>query len=484
MPPPERSTTACPDENALIGLVATGSRDVESHVAGCAECRRLLVAFASDRSPSGWSTGPAATASAGDALERIARLQALRADLLPAGSTLGRYVIENLAGEGGMGVVYVAHDPELDRQVALKVLHPSHRDDGDDAVKHKRLLREARALAKLAHPNVVAVYDVGVCDDRVFVAMEFVHGSTLTQWTRSQKRTPREVLEVFAQAGRGLAAAHEAGLVHRDFKPDNVLLGNDGRVRVTDFGLAFQSWAEAGDAPPSRLLGAGSPVSDVRTTRTGALLGTPAYMAPEQLLGKAADARSDQFSFCVALYEALFDARPFADSETPTSADGAQLGKPLKMRHARSVSGAVRRALKRGLERVPKNRFPTMDALLLALHPASPRPLAYGAGALAGALGVVWALSQSPPVAQTSAPSTPAAVAAEAPLPPPAISAATAPAADPAPPKASNRVEFSASSSAPRVTPRKKKEEPAAPTASTQSSTQKEESRDLFDRFD
>jgi serine/threonine protein kinase len=201
-------------------------------------------------------------------------------------------------GAGGMGVVYAAYDPELDRRVALKLLRPDR--FGSDADR-LRLLREAQALARLADPHVVSVYDTGTFGDRVFVAVELVEGETLRQWLgglRAAPRSWREVLARFLPAGRGLAAAHAAGLVHRDFKPENVLLGRDGRVRVADFGLA-----EAAPEPGGKLA--------ALPAEWGLVLGTPAYMAPEQLRGIAVDARSDQFSFCVALFEALY-GRPSA----------------------------------------------------------------------------------------------------------------------------------------------------------------------------
>ncbi len=170
------------------------------------------------------------------------------AEALGRGVAVGRYVVLDRIGAGGMGVVYAAYDPELDRRVALKLLRPDR--FGGDAGR-LRLLREAQALARLTHPNVVAVYDVGTFGDRVFVAMELVEGETLRQWLRAEPRSPRpwrEVLERFLPAGRGLAAAHAAGLVHRDFKPENVLLGRDGRARVVDFGLA-KALADAAEEP-------------------------------------------------------------------------------------------------------------------------------------------------------------------------------------------------------------------------------------------
>ncbi|HTM19495.1 MAG TPA: serine/threonine-protein kinase, partial [Kofleriaceae bacterium] len=201
---------------------------------------------------------------------------------LAAGSKVGRYVVLELIGGGGMGMIYKAYDPQLDRAVALKLMRPAAAESDPDA--SNRVLREAQSLAKLQHPNIVAVHDAGLFGDQVFAAMEYVAGDTVSRWLKVEPRSAEEIVDVFRAAGRGLAAAHAAGLVHRDFKPDNVIVGTDGRVRVLDFGLA----RPAGDAA------AGGPSA-----------GTPAYMAPEQHDHRVADARSDQYSFCVALYEAV-----------------------------------------------------------------------------------------------------------------------------------------------------------------------------------
>jgi eukaryotic-like serine/threonine-protein kinase len=281
--------------------------------------------------PHGEGSGPGAPGSA-EGLDR--------------GATVGRYVVLDRLGAGGMGVVYAAYDPELDRRVALKLLRPDR--FGGEAGR-PRLLREAQALARLTHPNVVAVHDAGTFGDRVFVAMELVEGETLRQWLGAGPRPWREVLDRFLPAGRGLAAAHAAGLVHRDFKPENVLLGQDGRVLVVDFGLA-KALADAVEEPPGEVAESG----DVAPlTEWGVVLGTPAYMAPEQLRGIAADARSDQFSFCVALYEALYGERPFGEGcvvkEAPTGT---------------RVPGWLRAVVLRGLKASPAERYPAMDGLL------------------------------------------------------------------------------------------------------------------------
>jgi eukaryotic-like serine/threonine-protein kinase len=291
----------------------------------------------------------------------------LRAEVLERGAVVGRYVILDRVGTGGMGVVYSAYDPELDRKVALKLLRPDRDPSSGDAGR-LRLLREAQAIARLSHPNVVAVFDAGSFGDQVFVAMEFVEGWTLRQWLEEKQPGWREILERFLLAGWGVAAAHAAGLVHRDFKPDNVLLGKDGRVRVVDFGLArpagkLESVTEGGDLPGS---GSGA-ILGSPLTQWGVALGTPAYMAPEQLRGEAADARSDQFSFCVSLYEALYGERPFTEDDTQQMTAvlrGTVREEPAEAR----VPRRLRTALLRGLSADPERRHPSMEKLLHELE--------------------------------------------------------------------------------------------------------------------
>ncbi|MCW5808761.1 MAG: serine/threonine protein kinase, partial [Deltaproteobacteria bacterium] len=231
------------------------------------------------------------------------------AEVEPVGATLGRYRLERELGAGGMGVVHAAFDPDLERRVALKVLR-SRAQGRDETDAQRRLLREARAMARLAHPNVVTVHEVGSANGRDFVAMELVEGETLADWLAAAPRSEEAIVEAFAAAGRGLAAAHGAGIVHRDFKPHNVLRGAGGRIVVTDFGLARSS-GEPGSPGPAAAEAA--PLAEV--TVTGNVLGTPAYMAPEQWDGGALTPATDQFAFCVALWEALAGERPFrADS--------------------------------------------------------------------------------------------------------------------------------------------------------------------------
>jgi serine/threonine protein kinase/tetratricopeptide (TPR) repeat protein len=320
-------------------------------------------------------------------------------DQLARGESIGRFVVLGLVGRGGMGEVYAAYDPELDRRVAVKLLRARVWRSRDGRA---RLLREAQAIAKLSHPNVVVVYDVGTFAERVFIAMEFIEGGTVGSWLE-QKRSAAEILDVFLAAGHGLAAAHEAGMVHRDFKPDNVMLTNAGHVRVTDFGLARQVLGDDEDRlttsaverrmkesrtavanataaatamsthVPTPAGSSESPVSSggylrAKITQTGAQLGTPAYMAPEQFVqdGKT-NARTDQFSFCVALYEALYGERPFG-GDTMTDLKVAVLSGAIHQAPAHSkVPSWLRRILFRGLSTHPDDRFPSMSALLAAL---------------------------------------------------------------------------------------------------------------------
>jgi len=238
------------------------------------------------------------------------RAQRVRLD---AGDRIGRFLVVEALGQGGMGTVVAAYDPDLDRKVAIKLLRPAAwGGDSSPSSGRERMLREARAMAKLSHPNVLTVHEAGTAGDRVFIAMEYAGGGTLTEWLERTKRSWREVVEVFVKAGRGLAAAHDAGLVHRDFKPDNVLLTRDGRVRVADFGLVGVGGIEQTDeAEEDGDTDVAHALLDSTLTRTGALMGTPAYMAPEQHARDRVDAKADQFAFCVALYEALYGQLPF-----------------------------------------------------------------------------------------------------------------------------------------------------------------------------
>lgn len=276
---------------------------------------------------------------------------------------IGRYLVLERLGQGGMGVVYSAYDPELDRRVALKLLGGRH---GPEA--RARLEREARALARLSHPNVVPVHDVGVLEDgQVFVVMEMVRGQNLGAYVRAAPRTWRQILEVYLQAARGLAAAHAVGLVHRDVKPENALVGEDGRVRVLDFGLA-QPDSVAKTAPGELPAGATPPAATRSLTRTGALMGTPAYMSPEQFASARVGPRSDQFSFCVALHEALYGQHPFAGDTLAELRDNISAGRRREPPRGARVPGWIAPLIRRGLEPGPDARHPSMDALISAFE--------------------------------------------------------------------------------------------------------------------
>ncbi len=329
----------CPDPEELAryadGLVTGELRDrIAAHVDGCPSCREVLVTLIR-------SSAPDAPAIVGPVPE---------GEQPKRGDVIGRYVVLDARGAGGMGLVVSAHDNQLDRKVALKLVRPDLEQKGGAEHTRARLLREAQLMARVRHPNVVTVYDVGTLGERIFIAMELVDGVTLRTWLKERPRSVDEILAVFTQAGRGLAAAHAAGVVHRDFKPDNVLVDAQGAAHVMDFGIA------SSQAHPE--------VSGEGVT------GTPAYMSAEQLTGAAIDARTDQFAFCVALYEALAGRRPF---------EGLQRAAPAPI--GRKVPARVEAALRRGLELQPAARFPDMPSLLEPLQPRSRRGLWLGLAA-------------------------------------------------------------------------------------------------------
>ena len=324
------------------------------------------------------------------------------------GATLGRFRLERELGAGAMGVVHAAFDPDLERRIALKVLRGAATREAKD-----RLMREARAMARLSHPNVVTVHEVGTAGGRDFVAMELIHGEPLADWVRSARRPATAILDAFAAAGRGLAAAHAAGIVHRDFKPHNVLRSRGGRIVVTDFGLAREAHiapavppTPALDTPPSPAAAtAGSSQSPLAgLTVTGSLLGTPAYMAPEQWHGGAVTPATDQFAFCVALWEALSGKRPYPG---PTFDDlRTQVARGPAALDASGIPRRVRGILRRGLDPDPPRRWPTMEALLAQLEPLldaqtqhrKQRRIGVGLASIgAGVVGAVALLVKPPP---------------------------------------------------------------------------------------
>ncbi len=364
-----------------------------------------------------------------------------------AGDTVGRYVIERVLGAGGMGVVFAAHDPDLDRRVALKLLHANVAGAGPEA--RTRLLREARAMAKVNHANVITVYEVGTANGVDFVAMELVEGTNLADWLRSTRRPTEEILRVFRAAGRGLAAAHATGLVHRDFKPANVLVSHRGKVVVTDFGLArafegpdaplavtLPSSDPAPTPPPptaalDETLDAGgntpgasnsAPRSSSRTgslrgdsadlsstiTRTGALLGTPAYMSPEQFRGQTACPRADQYAYAVALWEGLAGGRPFRGTSFEELKQAVERGDAADVER---IPRRLRPVLIRGMARSLDDRYRNMDEMLEALEraerPAGRRIAAIALAALLVLGGILLLLMSG----GTSRPAAPAAAA-------------------------------------------------------------------------
>ena len=360
---------ACLDEGTGAALVAgelAGDElsAVGHHLDSCDSCQAFAAALANVAGSRPVTPAPEGT--------------------LLVGEKIDRYTVLAELGRGASAVVYEVADPKLGRHVALKLMH-KHANEQRDSVVAARMLDEARSMARLSHPNVLAVHDTGTAGSSVFIAMELCDGVTLAEWC--QGRSPRQRIEALVAAGRGLQAAHAAGIVHRDFKPENVLCGNDGRVLVTDFGLArAERYATRADQAMA---------SELRLTRTGSVVGTPAYMAPEQLDGDG-DALSDQFSFCVTLYEAMAGQRPFA---------GESMAKLSANVRADRVRGPIAprwldRIVRRGLSSEPSKRYPSMEALLAAITRGL-RPIPWklpAAVALLAAAGVggYWAFAGSP----------------------------------------------------------------------------------------
>src|SRR5262245_9394344 len=364
----------CPSDEIFTRLVEgllpeEETRALEAHCDGCLTCARLLAELARSISPSGGAGG---------------------------GGLLGdRYRLLEPLGAGGMGVVYAAFDTKLSRKVAVKRLRETGL--GRPAEKRRgRFLREAQLLASLSHPNVLTVHDVGGADRELYVVMELVDGAPVSRWLTEKRPGWRTIIDVFLQAGRGLVAAHQLGIVHRDIKPDNILVANSGRVLVGDFGLAGLAGNLTPGADPS-------PRSPSSLTQTGAVLGTPAYMSPEQHDGKPGDALSDQFSFAVSLYESLHGRRPFAGRSASEIA-AATRSRPLAP-GGDGVPRAVDRVLSTALDPDAGRRFASMEDLLRALervrHHRPVIALVAAAAVLlaAGAVGArVWSSHHTAPV--------------------------------------------------------------------------------------
>jgi tetratricopeptide (TPR) repeat protein len=322
------------------------ARAIEAHMDACPDCLALVAAMAKS---------PVCRREPEPPLSSVDDRDAATA------SRLGHYLLIEEVGRGGMGVVHRAYDPRLGREVAIKVLR------NHDIEAKTRMLREARALAQLSHPNVVPVFDVHEDGQRLYMALEYVEGHNMRQWLRAQPRSWRDIVRVFREAGKGLAAAHRAGLVHRDFKPSNVMVGADERVRVMDFGLAR---ASVRTDPPSA--GSWDPPLDAPDvlggplTEHGIVLGTPVYMAPEQLDGHPADHRSDQFALCVSLYEAFYGGPPLSRAELYAVLKGTP--RPaIRRPETTAVPRWLHAVVERGLAVDPEQRWPSIDALLDAL---------------------------------------------------------------------------------------------------------------------
>ncbi len=358
----------CPNENTLAWFVQgqlQGSKlaELEVHLDSCTDCLAVVGTAARRSEARGEFAGEiqSAVGFSADDGERPAQK-------VGRGTMLGRYVVTGNIGAGAMGVVYAAYDPELDRQVAIKLLSPRIVHVEGSA----RLQREAQVLARLSHPNVVAVYDVGEFSGQLFIAMELVSGQTLSAWLRTAPRRWDAILDVFMQVGAGLQAAHDAEIIHRDFKPDNALIDTAGRVRVMDFGLAVtapQPVAEPVEKANADM--AASPNPELLLyTDSGALIGTPYYMAPEQLLGRPASVQSDVYAFCVSLFEGLYGMRPFAAADLRSLRQQKEqtLVRTPPAHVARRVPTWLRRIILRGLSADSAARFPSVAAVLAELR--------------------------------------------------------------------------------------------------------------------
>ncbi|HWB80388.1 MAG TPA: serine/threonine-protein kinase, partial [Nannocystaceae bacterium] len=345
----------------------------------------------------------------GDSLHEALVLARVEAGLLGEASApprIGRFVVLRRLGHGGMGVVYLAYDEELDRKIAIKLLHAAETIGSEG---NARMLREAQSLARLAHPNVVAVHEVGVHAERVYLAMEFVEGTTMRKWWADARPSWRDVVDAGLQAARGLAAAHHVGLVHRDFKPENVLVGAPepgareplGRIRVADFGLA-RLVADEHDDNSATTLDDGVDARDAGTTSSrGRLAGTPAYMAPEQFGSGPIDARADIFALCVVIWEGLFGERPYEGRTLAELVVALRVGKRRPLPRSSAVPAWVRGWLERGFAIARDDRYASLAAFIAAGERARARQrrrggvIALGCAATVALAGWGWQRTQT-----------------------------------------------------------------------------------------
>ena len=403
----------CLDDNTVNAYVERALPEAErlrisAHLDECESCLTITCAAAR-----GMTDDERHAATAGDAARATTELMHVQ--------TVGRYALRAMIGRGGMGVVYRAHDPQLDREIALKIVRTERFAQHD---VRARLSREARAMAKVKHPNVVAVYDAGELHDGVFIAMELVEGETLTRW-QAEGRTWRDRVRVYLDVGRGLAAAHAAGVVHRDFKPDNVLVDPTGRAAVGDFGLALEPIATT--SSPGHIATAHEPAALASSlTRTGTLLGTPRYMSPEQFRLEPVDARSDQFSFAVALFEALYGLTPFEGSTLDALRTQVLAGSRRALPADTDVPSKLHRIVVRALATQPSDRYPSMTPLLDDLARAV-RPTRRALAPMLGVLGAMLAVAAGVSVAWTR--HDPPSPAASSSVPAASVPAASVPAA-------------------------------------------------------
>ena len=362
-----KSRSACPDPNMLGAylddtLSEEKKRFVDTHIEMCQECRLAVQVGKRDQQK---HEDLVLSQTPDNTLDQLCN-QLVPFSQFSPGKTIGRYITVKPLGLGGMSEVYSAYDPELDRRIALKLMRTDVYADSRIESNVTRLMKEAKAMAQLSHPNVISVYDVMKVDGQVVIAMEYISGGTLRSWLQAKPRSWQEIVEKFVLAGQGLAAAHAAKLVHRDFKPANVLVEKDGQVCVTDFGLV-RGLDQEEDPNPTKF-----PAFNIRwdesLTKTGAYIGTPAYMSPEQLLGEKSDTRSDQFCFCVALFESLYEQRPFMGETAEELKESVLSGEIAPVDKSKEVPERLYDIIKQGLEVNPEDRYPSMEDLLEQLR--------------------------------------------------------------------------------------------------------------------